>query len=328
MNERINISLSIPKGAENVLLKTEMPTEVSEMASLKYTREEVKGDWGKVSIKRWVMSGLCVAYEDLDTLEGAAPELGISGPHVSILCYGGGVSPSSPFSGTVEIQRTARTLTRPFVDAKGKRLSIIFSLPFLSKLLQDEPWIKSHILSGLLDTASENRYQYFLELPVRHILNALLNEQINAAQKGYYFELKLKELFFMLHLQHEISSLEAPIPVDIHQKLIAARAYLLANYHVSPTIKQLSRIVSLNEFKLKQFFKILFGITIKSYIIALRMEEAKDLLLKNHSVGDIAARLGYKNVSHFILVFKRTFSETPRQMIPKLDKSRNTSSWI
>jgi AraC-like DNA-binding protein len=47
------------------------------------------------------------------------------------------------------------------------------------------------------------------------------------------------------------------------------------------------------------------------------MEEAKNLLWNGHTVNDIATQLGYRNVSHFILIFKKTFGETPRQMTPK-----------
>lgn len=328
MENRIVIRLSLPQGSTETLMEIEMPIGPNETVSLEYTQEKAKGDWGEISIRKWLMAGLCVVYEELDIHGETGPELGISGPYVSIVCHGGGTLSSDRISGTVEI-RSANTATISTVAATGKGnvcLSIIFSRPFLSKLLQGENWIKNHPLYGLADSdlpASEKFYQYFLELPIRRILGSLINENFSPPQKRHYFELKLKELFFTLHLQPEISCLESSVPVDIQRKLIAAKAYLLANYHISPTIKQLSRIVSLNEFKLKRFFKMSFGITIKSYVIALRMEEARDLLLGNHSVGDIAARLGYRNVSHFILVFKRTFGETPRQMMPKPNESRN-----
>lgn len=334
MEKGISIKLSLPENMTKPLMEIEMSTDFSEVASLEYTQEEARGDWGKISIKRWLMPGLCVLYEDLDTHEDNGPGLDISGAHVLIVYYGTGVRrnmqdgsfSANHLTGIVAIRNATITSVpmAPVASSGNKRLSIIFSKPFLSKLLQNESWIKSHDLYALLGAASDSLYQYFLELPIRHIFNSFLNETFKTSQKRYYFELKLKELFFMLHLQSEISGLEFQIPVDVQQKLIAAKAYLLANYRTAPTIKQLSRIVSLNEFKLKYFFKMLFGTTIKSYVIALRMEEAKDLLWSYRSVSDVAVRLGYKNVSHFILIFKRTFGKTPRQLMHKQELNIDT----
>lgn len=325
MEMGIDIMIKLPENGAKPLLEIKMPVDFSEDADIEYLHEEIGGSWGKMNISRWLMPGLCILYEDLDAFGNHGSELTIVGSHVSVVCYGSrgggnlqnGTVPLNHLSGTVEI-RNATIMSVPMklvARNRNRRLSIIFSRPFLSKLLQYENWIKSHGLHDLLNTNSEDLYQYFLELPVRHILNDLLNENISIPLKRYYIELKLKELFFILHLQPKISSRESQIPVDVQQKLIAAKAYLLANYHTAPTIKQLSRIVSLNEFQLKHFFKTLFGTTIKSYVIALRMEEAKNLLWSYRSVSDVAVRLGYKNVSHFILIFKRTFGETPRQLM-------------
>lgn len=295
-----------------------MRIDFNEIASLKYTHERI-GEG--LSIKQWLMPGLWVMYEDPNAYEGFIPELTISGDHVSVICYGSGPvqniqEENSHPSGTVEI-RNAHVTSIPGGEIQGKRMFIVFSKPFLSRLLQAESWIRDHDLFGLLGAVSEDRHQYFLESPVRQILNSMLSENLEVSQKKYYFELKLKELFFVLHLQSGGAGFDSTIPIDIQQKLTAAKAYLLANYATAPTIKQLSRIVSLNEFWLKQYFKIQFGTTIKSYVTALRMEEARSLLSGNCSVNEIAVRIGYKNVSHFIRIFKRTFGDTPRQLIYK-----------
>ncbi len=324
MTDKINIRLSSSKESNQTLTEVKLPIDFNEMAHLKHTHERI-GEG--LSIKQWLMPGLWVMYEDLNACEGLIPELTISGDHVSVVCYGSAPIQNVPegeghLSGTIEI-RNAQVTTVPGRGIRQKRIFIVFSKPFLSKLLQAESWIEGHDLFDLLGPVSGNCYRYFLELPVRQIFNWMLSENLEASQKKYYFELKLKELFFMLHLQSGASGFESAIPIDIQQKLMAAKAYLLANYATAPTIKQLSRIVSLNEFWLKQYFKIRFGTTIRSYVTALRMEEARSLLWGNHSVNEVAAHLGYKNVSHFILIFKRTFGVTPRQMMYRHDSARD-----
>lgn len=316
VSSKISIRLSSPADHNPVLMEIGLPVDGNELMELKYSHEKITED---LSIKKWLMPGLCIIHEDV--CEGLLPELTISGNHVSLICYGSAAVQDIPkttfhLSGTMEIRNTKLTSV-PGGDARKKCVLIIFSKPLLSKLLQSESWIRGHSLSDLLGPVSGSCHSYFLELPVRQILNAILNEHLEPSQKRYYFELKLKELFFILHLQPGGAGFESTIPADIQQKLIAAKAYLLANYTTAPTIKQLSRIVSLNEFWLKQFFKIRFGTTIRSYLTTLRMEEATNLLTANRSVNEVAAQLGYKNVSHFILTFKKTFGVTPRQMMYK-----------
>lgn len=318
MINQIGIKLSSPKEGNSPLIQVEFPVDFNETADLEYTRKRVGQG---LSIKQWLMPGLCVLFEDFNTPDEPLPELTISGDHISVICHGPSpihrISEGNPhLSGIIEV-RNAQLTSVPGGDSRKKRVLIIFSRPYFSRLLCAESWIKAHYLYDLPASVSGTCYPYFLELPIRQIINALLSENLESSQKRYYFELKLKELFFLLHLQSGKSGPESAIPADIRRKLGAAKAYLLANYTTAPTIKQLSRIISLNEFWLKQYFKIQFGTTIKSFVTTLRMEEAKSLLSGNHSVNEVAARLGYKNVSHFILIFKRTFGDTPRQLMYK-----------
>ena len=316
MSGKISITVSSAADPNPVLAEIGLPVDDHEITELKYSHERT--DEGR-SIKKWLMPGLCILHEE--AYDGLLPELTVSGNHVSLVCYDSAPIQDIPkrgyhLSGTVEIRNTKLTSV-PGGDTREKCTLIIFSKPFLSKLLRAESWIREHSLSDLTGPVSGSCHLYFLELSVRQILNAMLNEQLEPSQKRYYFELKLKELFFMLHLQPVLSAFEPALPADIQQKLIAAKAYLLTHYAAAPTIRQLSRAISLNEFWLKQFFKIQFGTTIRSYLTALRMEEARNLLAANRSVNEVAAQLGYKNVSHFILTFKKTYGVTPRQMMHK-----------
>mgnify|MGYP001762733309 FL=1 len=100
---------------------------------------------------------------------------------------------------------------------------------------------------------------------------------------------------------------------DMEAKLESAKAYLVTHCTNPPTIKQLSRIVSLNEFKLKTGFKDKFGSTIHDYITKIRMQRAKKMIIDNQPVNDVSSQLGYKSVSHFITSFKKFYGVTPKQ---------------
>ncbi|MEL6255005.1 MAG: AraC family transcriptional regulator [Bacteroidota bacterium] len=99
------------------------------------------------------------------------------------------------------------------------------------------------------------------------------------------------------------------------KKFIEAKEVLSARLDNPPTIIELSKIMGVNEYKLKRGFKELFGTTIFGYIHAQRMELAKKLLLgSSKSAKEIAYETGYSSPQHFSTAFKKTFGVTPNSV--------------
>jgi len=92
-----------------------------------------------------------------------------------------------------------------------------------------------------------------------------------------------------------------------------ARALLLQDLSVPPTIAQLARAVGMNQCKLKKAFKEYFGITIYAMFQHERMSHAKRLL-RNNNVTETATLLGYSNISHFSAAFTNQFGYLPSQV--------------
>ncbi|MEO1654742.1 MAG: AraC family transcriptional regulator, partial [Bacteroidota bacterium] len=79
-----------------------------------------------------------------------------------------------------------------------------------------------------------------------------------------------------------------------------------------PSILELSKLVGLNTCKLKTGFKKLFGITIRQYLINLRMEMARDLIKNtDHPISYICHMVGYSNRGHFAALYQKYFGSTP-----------------
>jgi AraC-like DNA-binding protein len=77
-------------------------------------------------------------------------------------------------------------------------------------------------------------------------------------------------------------------------------------------LRELSRLVGLNQFKLKKGFKALFGCSVFGHLHARRMEEAKRLLLeRNTPIGEVARYCGYQYVQHFSTAFRKKYGVTP-----------------
>lgn len=85
--------------------------------------------------------------------------------------------------------------------------------------------------------------------------------------------------------------------------------------HNPPTIIALSKLIGINEYKLKKGFKELFGTTIFGYIHQNRMTLAKSLLLDTtKSVKEVAYQIGYSSPQHFSNAFKKEFGVTPNSI--------------
>lgn len=93
-----------------------------------------------------------------------------------------------------------------------------------------------------------------------------------------------------------------------------ARTILAENFDKHITIPQLARQTGINEAKLKEGFKELFGQSIHTYLLQLRLEKAQHLLLTTDlSVTDITYHIGYSHVTHFTTLFRKELGLTPTE---------------
>lgn len=95
------------------------------------------------------------------------------------------------------------------------------------------------------------------------------------------------------------------------RQLQQARELLLQDLANAPTIAELSRAVGLNQFRLKQAFRQLYGNSIYATFQQERMQSAMELL-QQYNVTETAMLLGYSNASHFSAAFRKQFGLSPR----------------
>lgn len=99
------------------------------------------------------------------------------------------------------------------------------------------------------------------------------------------------------------------------ERLDFAKNYLIQNYDVPPTIAELSRIAGINEQKLKNGFKELFGKTIHTFLTDYKMEIAlRDLKQKIRNPSQLAFDLGFSSLQHFSKAFKKYYGFAPKKV--------------
>jgi AraC family transcriptional activator of pyochelin receptor len=152
---------------------------------------------------------------------------------------------------------------------------------------------------------------------MQQALQQILNCSYQGAFKRMYLESKVLELlvlqFARLLGKQKASSLIATFHSTDIERLHLAKTILQRELQYPPTLLDLARQVGLNDFKLKQGFRHLFGTTVFGYLQTCRMEQAQQLLSdRSLSIAEVAQRVGYTSPSSFCHAFKRHVGMIPR----------------
>ncbi len=100
------------------------------------------------------------------------------------------------------------------------------------------------------------------------------------------------------------------------EKIMKARTILTERLDSPVTIRELARMVAMNECYLKKGFKAMFGSTIYDYFQKERMERARYLLNeKGLPVSEVAVMMGYSCISHFSTAFKKHTGLKPCELL-------------
>lgn len=100
-----------------------------------------------------------------------------------------------------------------------------------------------------------------------------------------------------------------------HQRLLERVKKLIKEHYSDPELclGMLAEKLSLTESYVSSFFKQYGGKNITAYIEAVRMQKAKELLLKaEKNTAEISVAVGYNNPNTFYKAFKRHFGTNPR----------------
>ena len=101
-----------------------------------------------------------------------------------------------------------------------------------------------------------------------------------------------------------------------HEKGETKRVYRVKNivernYMSDLSVESLAENLGVNRIYLSRIFKEEFGMSIKQYIVSVRMSHAKDFLESGYSVAAVADMVGYADSFSFSKMFKSHFGITP-----------------
>lgn len=150
---------------------------------------------------------------------------------------------------------------------------------------------------------------------MRNTIHEMIHNPYEGSVRRIYMESKVLELFAMQLAHFEKRKDRRVDPSHDKEKLNHAKVLLEKRLNNPPTIYELSRLVGLNEFKLKKGFKELFGNSIFQYATDYRLDFARQFVLDtDKSIAEISEIIGYSQPQHFATAFKRKYGVAPSEL--------------
>ncbi len=157
-----------------------------------------------------------------------------------------------------------------------------------------------------------------------NVIKRILRERMKPQVWGDFLScILVMELFILLSrtLKQEWEQSVKNRNLKLHELLNVAKEYIDQNYAKDLTLSQVAKYIYLSDSYFAHSFKDKFGISPKSYILKIRIEEAKELLENTDmKIADVARSVGFSSQQRFNDIFRKFTDITPlkyRQMKKK-----------
>jgi AraC-like DNA-binding protein len=153
----------------------------------------------------------------------------------------------------------------------------------------------------------------------KDIVQQILHSPYNENLQRYFFEMVAKECLFEI-LVHDLSSPSEiqSISEDQTKKILDLEEMLSKNLDTFYPLSDLAKRAQMNQHKLQDGFKQLFGRTVFDYHRNARLEEARRLIVEEKmQIKEVFRLVGYKKITAFIEQFKAKFGYTPGSIVKK-----------
>jgi len=113
-----------------------------------------------------------------------------------------------------------------------------------------------------------------------------------------------------------------------HYAVKQAIAMMRCNYHNPLTLETIASSVQLSPFHFNRIFRSITGVPPSVYLAALRIDQAKKMLLRSeHKVTSICFDVGYNSLGTFTTRFTQLVGTTPTQL-RRISQDKNLSSFF
>ncbi len=199
-------------------------------------------------------------------------------------------------------------------------ICIISMIKNLHKLPEQENQIFTKHLYELIHPKDDfvEGPNFYMTHDMQNAVDKIFNNQYQGTTRMMFLKSQVTELlshFFALLSNVENNGSGNGIKKQDREKLYQAREILSENIDTPPSLNELSKLIGLNDYKLKKNFKELFGVPVYKYLQNERLKKAHELLSSGDiSIQEAAWYVGYESLSSFSSAFLKKFGFRPSEI--------------
>lgn len=197
-----------------------------------------------------------------------------------------------------------------------RSVSVFSKLKNLSALPQEEQKIYSDYLPELVNPQADfvEGPRFFMRPEMQNAILKVMTTQYQGITRQMFLKSQINELLshffaFLASDRKECLSNEDRV------KLYMAKEIMEKNISNPPTLSELSKLIGLNNNKLKKNFKELFGVPVFKYLQEERLTKSYELLSDGkENVQEVAWLVGYESLGSFSNAFLQKFGVRPNEI--------------
>jgi AraC-like DNA-binding protein len=196
------------------------------------------------------------------------------------------------------------------------------------KILFSKEWLSNYIglrekmsmFEKFIPVKSDAAEKEKLNEEYRRIITELWSVNDNDPLQNILYNnrilLLIEQFFTKMHAEMLNTKGKYKLTADDIVKLKKVEAVLNMPGRNTPGIEALARKADMTKARLAHVFKQVYGTSIYNYYQNQRMQKAHELLnTRNFSVKEVSEKLGYRNLSNFVLAFTKQFDTTPKSLL-------------
>lgn len=111
--------------------------------------------------------------------------------------------------------------------------------------------------------------------------------------------------------------------IYLYKRIVKAKLFIDNYYADNIDLDNISNQAHFSKFHFIRLFKSIYGSTPNNYLIKIRMENAKILLAKGHSVLETSIMVGFISPTSFAGMFKKVTGQAPSTFQREQEIKRN-----
>lgn len=195
-------------------------------------------------------------------------------------------------------------------------ISIFSKLKNLHTLPAEEQEIFNECLPELMNPAADfvEGPRFYMTPDMQNAVFKIMTTQYKGKTRQMFLKSQVNEL--LSHFFAFLSSdRKEQLTSEERGKLFMAKEIMEKNITNPPTLTELSKLIGLNNNKLKKNFKELFGVPVFKFLQEERLTKAYEMLSTRHeSVQEVAWYVGYDSLSSFSNAFQNKFGVRPNEI--------------